>query len=75
MVDHGGPYVVPSPKAYAPVEQVLLNPADIEELHGFEENSVSMVARRRFRMGIVDRDSVAQVVMNDARAAPACPNW
>src|SRR5258706_4637399 len=56
VVDHGGPYVIPSPKANAPVEQVLLNPADIEELHGFEENSVGMVARRRFRMGSVERD-------------------
>jgi hypothetical protein len=74
VVDHGGPYVIPSPKANAPVEQVPLNPADIEGLQGFEENSVGIGARRRFRMGIVDRDQVAQVVMNDARAAPACPN-
>ena len=46
VVDHGGPYVIPSPKANAPVERVPLNPADIEGLQGFEENSVGIGATR-----------------------------
>ena len=56
VVDNGGPYVKPSPKAYAPAKRVPLNPADIEGLQGFEEDSVGIGARRRFRMGSVDRD-------------------